>query len=195
MKKINIKLKGKFSKQELIILWEQGQTLLEILQKNNIALPHSCHGNGTCGKCKVKILSGDIPVTETERNLLSAGELEQGIRLACKVKAEDWKQTDVSEEISIELEEETDEDIIIEGSSLLEKKIVSKTELCAKKTKSTAQSNLEAEDCFIAIDIGTTTIAMALVEEETEYVRDVIIGNDIKEKPQWWESTKNTIRL
>ena len=28
-----------------------------------------------------------------------------------------------------------------------------------------------------------------------EYVRDVIIGNEIKDKPQWWESTKNTIRL
>lgn len=176
MKRQSIKLKVKTEKREFNIEWEQRKSLIEVLQKEHLFLPHSCHGNGTCGKCKVKILSGNLPITETERRMLSEEELEQGIRLACKVKPESWEEAGTQEEISIELEEGNDEDIIIEGSSLLEKRRSSKTELCAKKTKQKAQSNLEAADCFIAVDIGTTTIAMALVEEETGEIRDMFFS-------------------
>lgn len=43
-----------------------------------------CGGKGKCGKCKLIIEKGLVTeVTEQERKLLSASELERGVRLAC----------------------------------------------------------------------------------------------------------------
>jgi uncharacterized 2Fe-2S/4Fe-4S cluster protein (DUF4445 family) len=48
----------------------------------------ACGGHGKCGKCRIIVTEGDIsPVTEEERKLLSADELEQGVRLACLTRA------------------------------------------------------------------------------------------------------------
>ncbi|MGQ1786843.1 MULTISPECIES: ASKHA domain-containing protein [unclassified Saccharicrinis] len=35
--------------------FEKGESLLQLLQKQNLDIPAPCGGNGTCGKCKVKI--------------------------------------------------------------------------------------------------------------------------------------------
>ena len=63
--------------------YEPGASLLEILLAQNIFIDNPCNGKGICGKCKVKILSGDAgKVTETERRFLSEEELARGIRLS-----------------------------------------------------------------------------------------------------------------
>ncbi len=54
---------------------------------NQLGVPieQVCGGKGTCGKCKVKLLSGRLgPVSEAERRHLSEQELASGIRLACQ---------------------------------------------------------------------------------------------------------------
>lgn len=44
------------------------ENLLEKLRKEGRFVENPCNGKGICGKCKVKILSGDAgKVTETER--------------------------------------------------------------------------------------------------------------------------------
>ena len=44
-----------------------------------------CGGKGTCGKCRIRHLSGPIsPVNQQEQKLLDPEELESGIRLACQ---------------------------------------------------------------------------------------------------------------
>lgn len=48
---------------------------------DKIAFP--CAGNGTCGKCKIKVTGDTSPVTEKEKKLLSEQELKDGVRLAC----------------------------------------------------------------------------------------------------------------
>lgn len=66
-----------------------GETLLEILLAQKIFVDNPCNGKGVCGKCRVKILSGDIgALTETEEKLLKPEELENGIRLSCLVRPE-----------------------------------------------------------------------------------------------------------
>lgn len=58
--------------------------LLELLRAAGIAPESSCGGRGKCGKCRVWILSGDCtPPGEDEIKLLTAEEIERGIRLAC----------------------------------------------------------------------------------------------------------------
>ena len=38
-----------------------GKTLLEILLAEKIFVDNPCNGKGVCGKCRVKILGGNIP--------------------------------------------------------------------------------------------------------------------------------------
>ena len=64
----------------------EGDNLLKIAEKCNILLNASCAGKGLCGKCKVKIISGEVaePCTE-ELKHLSKTEISEGYRLACMV--------------------------------------------------------------------------------------------------------------
>jgi len=69
------------------ILYSNGETLLEILLREGFFIDNPCNGKGTCGKCRVKILEGDIEEpTVTEKKLISKNELKNGIRLSCLVK-------------------------------------------------------------------------------------------------------------
>ena len=44
-----------------------------------------CGGRGICGRCLVRIVSGDMaPPTETERRMLDPAGPDSGIRLACQ---------------------------------------------------------------------------------------------------------------
>ena len=65
------------------------ETLLAAAQRTGIAIDASCGGASKCGKCKIRIRKGTVsPLTDTERTLLSAAELELGFRLACCTRAE-----------------------------------------------------------------------------------------------------------
>ena len=65
---------------------EGGQTLLSYLTDNNVNISSSCGGKGSCGYCKVRLLSGGGPVLPTEEIYMSRQEKQDGIRLACQVK-------------------------------------------------------------------------------------------------------------
>lgn len=83
MPKITVKPSGK------IYEYEVGQTLLEILLVQKIFVDNPCNGKGVCGKCRVRILNGELPKpTETELELLKQEELNSGVRLSCFVKPE-----------------------------------------------------------------------------------------------------------
>ncbi|MDR1773328.1 MAG: ASKHA domain-containing protein [Clostridioides sp.] len=64
----------------------EGKNLLDSLREYKIEMESPCGGNGICGKCKVKIISGDInSITDEERRFLSNEELNDGVRLSCLV--------------------------------------------------------------------------------------------------------------
>ena len=42
-----------------------------------------CGGNGRCGKCKVRVLSGDAIPSNQDKAFFTEEELEQGWRLSC----------------------------------------------------------------------------------------------------------------
>ena len=67
--------------------YEAGGTLLEILLAQKIFVDNPCNGKGVCGKCRIRVLNGDLETPgETERRLLKEDELASGIRLSCLVK-------------------------------------------------------------------------------------------------------------
>ncbi len=62
----------------------EAQLLIDLLEDAGIDLENSCASTGTCGKCRVQILNGkSLPAGPEEMALLSLGDLEKGIRLAC----------------------------------------------------------------------------------------------------------------
>lgn len=70
-------------------LWlkiKEGETIWEALQNTGIELESDCGGMGTCGKCKIKVLSEIDPPSSKERELLDEQELNQGVRLACRTR-------------------------------------------------------------------------------------------------------------
>jgi uncharacterized 2Fe-2S/4Fe-4S cluster protein (DUF4445 family) len=65
----------------------EGGTLLDAARALGVDLASVCGGYGTCGSCKVQIVSGEVtPMTSREEGVLSAAELAQGYRLACLVE-------------------------------------------------------------------------------------------------------------
>lgn len=66
--------------------FEVGRNLLDIIQSNNLGMESPCGGKGLCGKCKVKVLSGNInPLTNEEFKFLSRDEIDNKVRLGCLV--------------------------------------------------------------------------------------------------------------
>jgi Na+-transporting NADH:ubiquinone oxidoreductase subunit F len=76
-----------------------GQTLLESLYANEIFIPSACGGQGTCGHCKITVLSGGGPVLPTETPLLTRKEIRSNVRLACQVKIREDIYVRIPEEL------------------------------------------------------------------------------------------------
>ena len=58
-----------------------GENLLEVARKVNVAIDAPCSGNGSCGKCKVKFLNGELDSKITRH--ISEEEYKDGWRLSC----------------------------------------------------------------------------------------------------------------
>ena len=58
-----------------------GENLLEVARKANVAIDAPCSGNGSCGKCRVKFISGDLDSEQTRH--ITDEDYAEGWRLAC----------------------------------------------------------------------------------------------------------------
>lgn len=66
---------------------QAGATLLDAARLGGVDLASDCGGEGSCGQCRVRILSGRVsPPGEDERAWLAPGALEEGERLACRCR-------------------------------------------------------------------------------------------------------------
>ncbi len=63
-----------------------GGTLLGVLANNKIFIPSACGGKGSCGVCKLDVVSGGGAILPTETNHITRGEARRGCRLSCQVK-------------------------------------------------------------------------------------------------------------
>ncbi len=67
------------------ITWEAepGETILQAAVKAGVSIDGNCAGMGTCGKCRVKVLEGDVSEIRDHHHKLSEADIEAGYRLAC----------------------------------------------------------------------------------------------------------------
>jgi uncharacterized 2Fe-2S/4Fe-4S cluster protein (DUF4445 family) len=64
-----------------------GTPIFDAASWNGVAIDSTCGGHGTCRKCKVQVLRGDVPVSPLDPRAFSPQELREGWRLACRAPA------------------------------------------------------------------------------------------------------------
>ncbi len=72
------------SGEDVTTFAQEGENLLEVARKTNVAIDAPCGGNASCGKCKVKLVGGEIHSPKTRH--ISEQEYAEGWRLACVSK-------------------------------------------------------------------------------------------------------------
>lgn len=121
------------------------------LREKGIEIPYDCGGNGICGKCRVRFLTGAPEPTSRDRALFSEKQLQQGYRLACEAK--------LTRDCEIEIAESAGD---IQGIAL----------------ENVTTPFVAPEEYGVAVDLGTTTIALALISLEKKTVlKTTALGN------------------
>lgn len=113
----------------------RGAPLQDLLFAHGVEFP--CGGRGRCKGCKIKVLSGSLPISDEEKVRLSAAELAEGWRLACRGSAETDLRIDLAQ---------------WEATIL---------------TDDTVFAFTPQDGLGIAIDLGTTTIVAQLLDLRT----------------------------
>lgn len=109
--------------------------LIDLLHEYGVEFP--CGGKGTCGKCRVRLLRGDLPVTESHREKLDHFNLPPDMRLACMSSCSGSITLEIGQFDHLILADETEFDFRPE------------------------------DGFGIAIDLGTSTIVSQLVDLNT----------------------------
>ena len=76
-----------------------GGKLLAGLADADLFVPSACGGGGTCGQCKVRVLSGGGAILPTETSLINRREAADHYRLACQVAVKQDMSIRVPDEV------------------------------------------------------------------------------------------------
>jgi len=68
----------------VIIECNAGDNLLELARRANVAIDAPCSGNGSCGKCRVRLVEGELETIPSRH--ITDEEFEAGWRLSCNSK-------------------------------------------------------------------------------------------------------------
>ena len=120
----------------------RGTPLIDVLHEYGVEFP--CGGKGTCGRCKIRLLEGELEIDGTQRVRLEKLGLGKDWRLACFCRVE----SDVTIEVT------QFEEIILADSSTF--------------------SFHPLEGYGIAVDVGTTTLVVQLLDLNTASVLDAV---------------------
>jgi len=96
-----VKVRFQPSGQNVYVL--PGTSLVEAAGRAGIILQTPCGGRGTCGKCRVRIVSGEISSSESAaKGTLSEDLVNLGFRLACQTSIDSDMVVDIPEESMFE---------------------------------------------------------------------------------------------
>lgn len=133
-------------------LLKEGKNLLEGLIEAGYYLPAVCGGKGRCGKCKIRILRGKAEISDADRKQFSVQELENGWRLSCCLYP--------SEAMEIVLKQNDEKDF--EVLSIFREEATASYPQDQKENVDNCRNLYD-----VAVDIGTTTIALQLLERKS----------------------------
>ena len=76
---------------------ESGKSLLATLGENGVHLSSACGGKGSCGQCKLQVVSGGGDMLPTEAVHFTRKQIKDNWRLGCQVKEKSDMEIKVSE--------------------------------------------------------------------------------------------------
>ncbi len=136
--------------KETVVSMADG-TLLEAIQTQTDTIPSPCGGQGICGKCRIQVLEGYLPITSKDQELFTDNELADGWRLACRAVP--------GEDLTIRLKWRNEAEISIQ-TNFCKGSGIPPSGISSNQMKQSGQYGF-------AIDIGTTTLAVQLISLET----------------------------
>ncbi len=123
-----------------LLVCRRGRRLSELLDSEGIIVPKPCAGMGRCGKCVCRVTGTTAAVTLADESFLSAEELKEGKRLICR--------SVLNDDCEVEL-------------------LAGRQEMSVETAGGGAHIDGEAA---VAVDLGTTTIAAALMVKKGEEI-------------------------
>ncbi len=149
----------------------RGTPLRDLLFSYGVEFP--CGGHGRCKRCRVRVLSGSLPVAEGDLANLTAAELAEGWRLACR--------SSVTGPVTLEVGQW--EAAVLADDSAFE---------------FTPRDGLG-----LAVDLGTTTIVVQLLDLRAGHVLgvrtslnpQVAFGSDVMSRVQFASTGNGLLRL
>lgn len=64
----------------------QGQSILSTMADEGVHLPSACGGKGSCGQCKLQVLSGGGEILDVEKPHFTRQQIRDHYRLGCQCK-------------------------------------------------------------------------------------------------------------
>lgn len=125
---------------------EEGESILAAYRRQGGFVSAVCGGKGSCGKCKIKLVSGALAITSADRAAFEDAMLREGYRLSCLA----YPQTDCVVELCFQ--DET-------GFHTVDQFLLDQAGV-----KCRTGMDGSANRYGIAIDIGTTTMAAQLAD-------------------------------
>lgn len=140
-------------------------TLMSTLQKKDLILENFCGGIGKCGRCLVQFEKAAPLPTPVERSLIPPKQLREGFRLACMTRPKNTCVIRLAFRKQPSLSIVTDVMKVSEANDCLSQCKEACTQKEQKKKETLQAIKEDKSKCYIvAVDLGTTTIAMQLRE-------------------------------
>ena len=150
----------KRERKEINVTHDSGVTLMTTLLQHIIS-GNFCGGRGTCGRCRVRFLQAAPLPTSRDRQAFTPEELRRGYRLACMAKPGNdcIVQTDFIK--SRELE------IVTNSCDVMN--VSERNDYSGQRKRAEKEAG---KQFLAAVDLGTTTIAMQLMDMESGNIAD-----------------------
>ena len=164
---------------------DPSMTIMSTLLQNDLISGSFCGGRGDCGRCRIRIIEGVMEPTDLEKTVLTPEELKRGYRLACAARPKDDCVITIAAADAPDIAIVTDMIGVTENIDHISQQ---KNEAINRRSYVTEPASDEAisdtnrdsariqpetiRETMIAVDLGTTTIAMQLMEADTGRVID-----------------------
>lgn len=164
---------------ESVLFHDTEKTLLHTLREGGIMPPSLCGSIGKCGRCQVRFWEQAPLPSQTDRAMIAPDKLREGYRLACMARPKKACRVEIA------FEKEKGIDVVVKSSVKGERLDRGGVENGGREWQNAGNNGRGnvCEKCYdgkaaagvgtaVAVDIGTTTIAMQLIETESGQVLD-----------------------
>ena len=157
-------IKVNFTSHNKEVYCNKGDSLLDIARNADIFIDAPCNGNVSCGKCKVKLIKGNVDTEKTRH--IKDEEWEKGYVLACNTRVIEDIEIEVPSKLSSSMH-----GMKIEGSdNKKDKEIFDRAKKIIKENNFEFKTNIVKT--YIQLDEPTLDDNISDIDRIERYVRN-----------------------